>query len=138
MVNGSLEKWLCSHNYFLDILERLNIMTDVGPALEYLHHDHSSAPVMEKICDSNHDSGYNWLYGTRQEINLLMKTFTRSKPTNEMFTGEISLRDWLRESLPRALSDVVDANLVREEQAFSAKMNCLLGIMHSALDCCME
>ncbi|ESR55798.1 hypothetical protein CICLE_v10023624mg [Citrus x clementina] len=42
---------------------------------------------------------------------LLMETFTRKKPTNEMFTGEISLRDWVRESLPRALSDVVDANL---------------------------
>ena len=50
---------------------------------------------------------------------LLMETFTRNKPTNEMFTGEISLRDWVRESLPRALSDVVDANLVREEQVFS-------------------
>ena len=50
---------------------------------------------------------------------LLMETFTRKKPTNEMFTGEISLRDWVRESLPRALSDVVDANLVREEQVFS-------------------
>ncbi|GAY34237.1 hypothetical protein CUMW_276630 [Citrus unshiu] len=69
---------------------------------------------------------------------LLMETFTRKNPTNEMFTGEISLRDWVRESLPRALSDVVDANLVREEQVFSPKMNCLLSIMHSALDCCME
>ncbi|KAH9778862.1 hypothetical protein KPL71_007495 [Citrus sinensis] len=68
---------------------------------------------------------------------LLMETFTRKKPTNEMFTGEISLRDWVRESLPRALSDVVDANLVREEQVFSLKMNCLLSIMHSAMDCCM-
>ncbi|KAH9778906.1 hypothetical protein KPL71_007512 [Citrus sinensis] len=49
MLNGSLEKWLCSHNYFLDILERLNIMIDVRLALEYLHHDHSSAPVIH--CD---------------------------------------------------------------------------------------
>ncbi|XP_022717282.1 probable L-type lectin-domain containing receptor kinase V.3 [Durio zibethinus] len=38
MPNGNLEKWLCSHNYFLDILDRFNIMIDVASALEYLHH----------------------------------------------------------------------------------------------------
>ncbi|XP_022717762.1 probable LRR receptor-like serine/threonine-protein kinase At3g47570 [Durio zibethinus] len=38
MPNGSLDKWLYSHNYFLDILHRLNIMIDVAFALEYLHH----------------------------------------------------------------------------------------------------
>ena len=49
MPNGCLEKWLYSYNYFLDILERLNIMIDVGLALEYLHHGHSSTPVVH--CD---------------------------------------------------------------------------------------
>ena len=49
MLNGSHEKWLCSHNHFLDILERLNIMIDVGLAHKYLHHDHSSAHVIH--CD---------------------------------------------------------------------------------------
>ncbi|WRX29570.1 Protein kinase domain - like 10, partial [Theobroma cacao] len=38
MPNGSLKKWLYSHNYFLDILHRLNIMIDVASALEYLNH----------------------------------------------------------------------------------------------------
>ncbi|KAL2538894.1 putative LRR receptor-like serine/threonine-protein kinase [Forsythia ovata] len=38
MPNGSLEKWLYSHNYFLDMLKRLNIAIDVAFALEYLHH----------------------------------------------------------------------------------------------------
>ncbi|PHT63596.1 hypothetical protein T459_32531 [Capsicum annuum] len=36
--NGSLEKYLYSHNYFLDIFQRLSIMIDVACALEYLHH----------------------------------------------------------------------------------------------------
>ncbi|KAI9083743.1 hypothetical protein K1719_034332 [Acacia pycnantha] len=36
--NGSLEKWLYSHNYCLDFLQRLNIMIDIASALEYLHH----------------------------------------------------------------------------------------------------
>ena len=69
---------------------------------------------------------------------LLMETFTRKKPTDEMFTGEMSLRRWVKESLPHGLTEVVDANLVGEEQAFSAKTDCLLSIMDLALDCCME
>ncbi|XP_047250800.1 probable LRR receptor-like serine/threonine-protein kinase At3g47570 [Capsicum annuum] len=36
--NGSLEKYLYSHNYFLDTKQRLSIMIDVACALEYLHH----------------------------------------------------------------------------------------------------
>ncbi|KAL2513206.1 putative LRR receptor-like serine/threonine-protein kinase [Abeliophyllum distichum] len=38
MPNGSLEKWLYSHNYFLDMLKRLDMAIDVALALEYLHH----------------------------------------------------------------------------------------------------
>ncbi|XP_070012652.1 probable LRR receptor-like serine/threonine-protein kinase At3g47570 [Nicotiana sylvestris] len=48
MPNGSLDKWLYSHNYFLDIMQRLNIMMDVACALEYLHHECLS-PVIH--CD---------------------------------------------------------------------------------------
>ncbi|CAK9151984.1 unnamed protein product, partial [Ilex paraguariensis] len=39
MPNGSLDKWLYSHDHYLDIIQRLNIMIDVASALEYLHHD---------------------------------------------------------------------------------------------------
>ncbi|XP_031122594.1 putative receptor-like protein kinase At3g47110 [Ipomoea triloba] len=48
MPNGSLDKWLYSHNYFLDIYQRLGIMMDVANALEYLHRGHSF-PVVH--CD---------------------------------------------------------------------------------------
>ncbi|RVW22771.1 Receptor kinase-like protein Xa21 [Vitis vinifera] len=48
MPNGSLERWLYSHNYCLDLIQRLNIMIDVASALEYLHHDYSN-PVVH--CD---------------------------------------------------------------------------------------
>ncbi|KAH9722911.1 protein kinase domain-containing protein [Citrus sinensis] len=179
MPNGSLEKWLYSHNYFLDILQRLNIMIDVGSALEYLHHGHSSAPIIHCdlkpaniLLDENmvahvSDFGISKLLGEGEDSVtqtmtmatigymapegivsakcdvysygvLLMETFTRKRPTDEMFRGEMSLRRWVKESLPHGLSEVVDANLVGEEQAFSAKMDCLLSIMDLALDCCME
>lgn len=48
MPNGSLEKWLYSHNYFLDVVQRLNIMIDVAHALKYLHFERS-IPVVH--CD---------------------------------------------------------------------------------------
>ncbi|KAG7994023.1 hypothetical protein I3843_01G035200 [Carya illinoinensis] len=43
MSNGSLEKWLYSHNYCLDLVQRINIMVDVASALDYLHHGQSES-----------------------------------------------------------------------------------------------
>nr|CAD1837779.1 unnamed protein product [Ananas comosus var. bracteatus] len=48
MPNGSLEKWLYSHNYCLNFTQRIEIMMDVALALEYLHH-HCPTPVVH--CD---------------------------------------------------------------------------------------
>ncbi|KAL8045723.1 hypothetical protein ABFX02_08G133200 [Erythranthe guttata] len=43
--NGNLDKWLYSHNYCLDLMQRMNIMIDVACALEYLHHGYSTLIV---------------------------------------------------------------------------------------------
>lgn len=48
MPNGSLENWLYSNQYFLDLLQRLNIMIDAASALKYLHNDYTS-PIIH--CD---------------------------------------------------------------------------------------
>ncbi|KAG1366500.1 receptor kinase-like protein Xa21 [Cocos nucifera] len=48
MPNGSLERWLYSHNYCLSLPQRINIMLDVASALEYLHHHH---PQVVLHCD---------------------------------------------------------------------------------------
>ena len=48
MPNGNLEKWLYSQDHCLSVLQRLNIMIDVGSALEYLHYDYST-PIVH--CD---------------------------------------------------------------------------------------
>ncbi|XP_028781416.1 receptor kinase-like protein Xa21 [Neltuma alba] len=53
MSTGSLDRWLYSHNYCLDILQRLNIMVDVATALEYLHHGISTPIVHCDIKPSN-------------------------------------------------------------------------------------
>ncbi|PHT82970.1 hypothetical protein T459_11413 [Capsicum annuum] len=53
MPNGSLEKYLFSHNYFLDISQRLSIVIDVACALEYLHHGCSSPVIHCNLKPSN-------------------------------------------------------------------------------------
>ncbi|XP_062163265.1 probable LRR receptor-like serine/threonine-protein kinase At3g47570 [Alnus glutinosa] len=45
MPNGSLERWLYSHNYCLNLLQRVNIMVDVASALDYLHYGQSQSVV---------------------------------------------------------------------------------------------
>ncbi|KAK6129597.1 hypothetical protein DH2020_036668 [Rehmannia glutinosa] len=53
MPNGSLEKWLYSENYCLDLIQRLKIAIDVALALEYLHHGHTFPVVHCDIKPSN-------------------------------------------------------------------------------------
>ena len=45
MSNGSLEKWLYSHNYCLNLVQRVSIMVDVASALDYLHNGQSEPMV---------------------------------------------------------------------------------------------
>ena len=53
MPNGSLEKWLYSDDYCLNMIERLDIMIDVASALEYLHYDYSTPIVHSDLKPSN-------------------------------------------------------------------------------------
>ncbi|KAK4487007.1 hypothetical protein RD792_006322 [Penstemon davidsonii] len=68
---------------------------------------------------------------------LLMETFTRHKPTNEMFLGELTLRSWVFESLPNGLMEIVDVDLLNEdEENFGAKNEMFLkSIIELALEC---
>ena len=68
-----------------------------------------------------------------------METFTRKNPTNEMFSEEMSLKDWVKQSLPLSVIEVIDANLLkRGEENFNAKLDCMLSIMQSAMGCSIE
>ncbi|GAY66430.1 hypothetical protein CUMW_248700, partial [Citrus unshiu] len=53
MPHGSLEKYLYSSNYNLDIFQRLNIMIDVALALEYLHFGCSASVIHCDLKPSN-------------------------------------------------------------------------------------
>ncbi|XP_038721954.1 probable LRR receptor-like serine/threonine-protein kinase At3g47570 [Tripterygium wilfordii] len=179
MPNGSLERWLYSHNYFLDVFQRLNIMEDVAMALEYLHQGLSTPIVHCDLKPGNilldedmvahvSDFGIAKLLGEGEAMRrtmtlatigymapehglagivstkcdvyafgiLVLETFTRKKPTDAMFVGEMNLKSWVKESLTYALSEVVDDNLLnKEERHLDDKMNCISSIMQLALSC---
>ncbi|KAM3239337.1 receptor kinase-like protein Xa21 [Capsicum annuum] len=180
MHNGSLAKYLFSHNYFLDIRQRLSIMIDVACALEYLHYGCSSPVIYCDLKPSNvlldqdmvahlsdfgiskllgedesdlynktlatlgyiaPEYGQDGLVSTKCDIYsygiMLLETFTRRKPTE--FEGDISLKHWVSYSLPDAVIDAADANLVpRTDNHLLKKLDCVASIMNVAIDFCAE
>ncbi|XVF78332.1 hypothetical protein PTKIN_Ptkin14bG0123800 [Pterospermum kingtungense] len=70
---------------------------------------------------------------------LLMEVFTRKKPTDEIFSGEMTIKHWIKTSLSNGISGIVDSNLVHEDdEHFVIKSNCVSSIMELALDCSTE
>ncbi|KAF8392773.1 hypothetical protein HHK36_021010 [Tetracentron sinense] len=179
MPNGSLEKLLYSHNYFL--VQRTNIMIDVRLALEYLHHDYlepvvhcdlkptnvlldedmvahvgdfSLAKVLAKYKSTTQTSTLGTIgyiapeYGLEGRVStkgdvysygiMLMEMLTRKKPTDEMFVGGSSLRQWVKSTFPGLLVKVVDSNLLMREQPTEYVLHCSSSIMELALQCPSE
>ncbi|XP_059287529.1 probable LRR receptor-like serine/threonine-protein kinase At3g47570 isoform X2 [Lycium ferocissimum] len=179
MPNGTLEKWLYSHNFFLDMLQRLDIMIDVASAMDYLHNGYSRPVVHCDLKPSNvlldqdmvghvSDFGIAKLLGAGEDFVqtktiatigyiapeygqdgvvstscdvysfgiLMMETFTRRRPSDEIFTGDFSIRCWVSDSFPSGIHKVVDANLVQlGDEPTDAKMLCQFSIMKLALSC---
>ncbi|XP_059287539.1 receptor kinase-like protein Xa21 [Lycium ferocissimum] len=179
MPNGTLERWLYSHNCFLDMLQRLDIIIDVASAMDYLHNGYSTPVVHCDLKPSNvlvdqemvgHVSdfgiakllgagkafvqtgtiatlgyiapeyGQDGIVSTSSDVYsfgiLMMETFTRMRPSDERFTGDLSIRRWVSDSFPNGIHNVVDANLVqRGDEQTDTKMQCMLSIMELALSC---
>ncbi|KAK4717731.1 hypothetical protein R3W88_016069 [Solanum pinnatisectum] len=53
MPNGTLDKRLYSHNLFLNLFQRLDIMIDVASAMDYLHNGYSTPVVHCDLKPSN-------------------------------------------------------------------------------------
>ncbi|CAI9782605.1 unnamed protein product [Fraxinus pennsylvanica] len=61
------------------------------------------------------------------------------KPSSENFSGELSQRSWINDSMPNAITQIIDSNLlVPEEEYYTEKLKCLSSIMELALNCSME
>ncbi|MCD7463267.1 hypothetical protein HAX54_050234 [Datura stramonium] len=179
MPNGTLGKWLYSHNLFLNLCQRLDIMIDIASAMDYLHNGYSTPVVHCDLKPSNvlldqemvghvSDFGIAKLlaegeavvqtrtiatigyiapeYGQDGIVSmscdvysfgiLIMETFTRMRPSDEIFTGDLSIQRWVSDSFPSGIHKVVDSNLVQPgDEQIDAKMQCLLSIMELALSC---
>ncbi|CAN4076385.1 unnamed protein product [Withania somnifera] len=67
---------------------------------------------------------------------LLMETFTRKSPVDDLFVGDFTLKRWICQSLPNRLVDIVDINLFSlDEENFTSKERCFKSIMELALEC---
>ncbi|GMP36392.1 hypothetical protein CsSME_00008535 [Camellia sinensis var. sinensis] len=71
---------------------------------------------------------------------MLLETFTRKKPTEEMFTDERSLRQWVSTWLPDEVMEVVDSGLLRtqNEGDMVATQSNLITILELGLECSTE
>ncbi|GAU39390.1 hypothetical protein TSUD_295450 [Trifolium subterraneum] len=63
---------------------------------------------------------------------MLMEMFTRKKPTNEMFSEELTLKTWISKSMVNSVMEVVDYNLVSQHEKE------LHEILALALSCCAD
>ncbi|PHU18812.1 hypothetical protein BC332_09963 [Capsicum chinense] len=158
MPNRSLEKYLYSHNYFLDIRQRLRIMIDPSNVLldddmvahlrdfgfsKLLGEDQGDlyTKTLATLGYIAPEYGLEGLVSTKCDVYsygvMLLETFTRRKP-NE-FEGDLSLTQWVSYSLPEAVMDVVDANLVTATgNGLPKELDVVASIMKVALDCCAE
>ncbi|KAI5323712.1 hypothetical protein L3X38_032784 [Prunus dulcis] len=98
----------------------------------------------------NAEYGLKGMVSTRGDVYsfgiVAMEIFTRRKPTDEMFDGEMNIKQWIAKSLvlPDArIDEVVDANLLGigtelEDDDHVRKRDCISAIMRLALTCCAE
>ncbi|XP_041993315.1 receptor kinase-like protein Xa21 [Salvia splendens] len=94
------------------------VHTHTLATLGYMAPEYGNEGVVSSACDV-------YSYGI-----LLMETFTRRKPTDDMFGGELSLRSWIDAMLPDSVNQVVDSALLREEEEhFTEKMRCVSSIV---------
>ncbi|KAB1204892.1 hypothetical protein CJ030_MR7G015274 [Morella rubra] len=159
MSNGNLKRWLYSHNYCLNLLQRVNIMLDVASALDYLHCGISESIVHCDLKPANilldkdmvahvGDFGIAKIlilkdgtqtrtlgtlgyiapeYGLDGKVSIkadvysygiiLLEMITRKEPIDDMFAGDLTLRQWISASLSESerLMEVVDDGLLGME-----------------------
>ncbi|GAA0154683.1 hypothetical protein LIER_12594 [Lithospermum erythrorhizon] len=180
MPNGSLEKWLYSHNKSLNLLQRFNIAKDIAEALKYMHHDHTieivhcdikpsnvllDEDMVAHVCDFGvtnlffkrgciaqtktlatisymaPEFGSEGIVSTYGDVYsfgiILLEKFTKKKPTDEMFGEDMSLKNWVFNSLyGDTIVDVIDLHLLVEEYKNSSAMKqCIAAIFYLAMDC---
>lgn len=69
---------------------------------------------------------------------LLLEMFTSKRPTDDMFDGEMSIKDWVEKALEEdAIGDIVASALVSREDPhfFGLQLRCVSSIFELAMKC---
>ncbi|PHT90250.1 hypothetical protein T459_05363 [Capsicum annuum] len=70
---------------------------------------------------------------------MLMETFTRNRPYDEMFQENLNMRSWVCNLLAVAPDDIIDGTLLESEDIdFEKKLCCVSSILELALNCTAE
>ena len=96
------------------------------------------------------DDGFETEYGSKGRVStrgdiysygiMLLEMLTRKKPTDEMFVRDLSLRQWVKASIPYKIMEDIGGNLLRTEQGNDAiaAQGDFLAIMELGLECSKE
>lgn len=70
---------------------------------------------------------------------VLMETFSRRKPSDQIFVGDLSLKSWIENSVHTRTAQTADAKLLSpEDEYLSEKLESIYLILELALTCCNE
>ncbi|KAL5991715.1 hypothetical protein ACLOJK_012625 [Asimina triloba] len=67
---------------------------------------------------------------------LLLELFTRKRATDEMFTGELTLRRWVAAALPDRVIEIIDPEIINKEQKWPEER--LVFLMRLGLHCSVD
>ncbi|KAI4357151.1 hypothetical protein L6164_001118 [Bauhinia variegata] len=68
---------------------------------------------------------------------LMLEMFTRKKPTDDMFSAGLSLKNWVTDLMPQ-VTEIVDSNLLQQEQLFDDIKTYTSNILELGLNCCAD
>ncbi|XP_039013684.1 receptor kinase-like protein Xa21 [Hibiscus syriacus] len=85
-----------------DVMRQTMTLATIG----YMATEFGSAGIVSIKCDV-------YSYGI-----VLIETFTKKKPTDDFFTDEMTMRDWVKRSLSEGMIDIADVDILRREDEY--------------------